>query len=128
MEPEPQNHTEEQTEVVNETSSSEEKAANIFSVLGYIIPILFFIPLLDEKTKSVPAVKFHANQQLIILILFIVLQFLHMSILMMLGSLGYLLMNVANLAIFALAIYGALSAHRGQMKELPLIGHFRILK
>ena len=38
------------------------------AIVGYIIPILFFIPLLNESSKNSPFAKFHANQQLVLLI------------------------------------------------------------
>lgn len=99
-----------------------------FSVIGYILPFLFFLPLIDEKTKHDPAVRFHANQQLILLIIVGGVYFLHSTILMALSSLGYLIMQVLSLAVVVLIIIGALNAHKGKMKELPYVGQFRILK
>jgi hypothetical protein len=38
------------------------------AIIGYILPILFFIPLLNDQSKNSPFAKFHANQQLVLLI------------------------------------------------------------
>lgn len=98
------------------------------AVLGYIVPILFFLPLLDDKAKNVLYVRFHANQQLILLIILFGAVFLHSTLFMLLLSLGYLLSQLINLAVFVLAVIGAIGAYKGEMKELPYVGHFRILK
>ena len=129
----------EETSVENITPENQQQAESepvegdvnntkTFAVLGYIVPILFFIPLIDEKTKKDTFAKFHANQQLILLILFVALQFLHSSVFMMLGGLGNMMMSLASLVLFGFAVFGALHAYKGKMKELPFIGHFRILK
>lgn len=99
-----------------------------FAILGYILPFLFFLPLLDDKTKHVPYVRFHANQQLIPLVIVLALYVLHSILFLVLMSLGYLVAQFFNLTILALAIYGAYNAYLGKMKELPFVGKFRILK
>lgn len=98
-----------------------------FAILGYILPFLFFLPLLDEKTKHVPFVRFHANQQLILLVIILALYMLHNMLFMMLMLLGYYVSQLLNLVILGLAMYGAYNAYQGKMKELPLVGQFRIL-
>ncbi len=112
--------TNEQTEDVSEYRT--------FAILGYILPFLFFLPLLDDKTKNVPYVRFHANQQLILLVVILGLYVLHNVLFVMLMSLGYLVAQFINLAILALAIYGAYNAYLGNKKQLPFIGQFQILK
>lgn len=121
-------------EPVSTDSQTEDNAAGdvseyrTFAILGYVIPILFFVPLLDEKTKKVPYVRFHANQQLILLITAIAVSFLHSMFLMMLSAIGYFIYQLLGLALLALVIIGAINGYQGNMKELPFIGHFRILK
>jgi len=44
------------------------------AIVGYIIPILFFIPLINESSKNSPFAKFHANQQLVLLIAAFIVQ------------------------------------------------------
>ncbi|MEY3784338.1 MAG: hypothetical protein RLZZ230_660 [Candidatus Parcubacteria bacterium] len=99
-----------------------------FAILGYILPFLFFLPLLDEKTKNVPYVRFHANQQLILLILSVGIYLLSGPLFMVFFALGIFLMQLINVAVLVLAVLGAVRAYNGEMKELPLIGHFRLLK
>jgi len=123
------NEVEVETSPTNEqTKNSAESNNRTFAIIGYIIPILFFIPLLDDNTKNLPDTKFHANQQLILLILFVALHFLSSTVLMALGYLAYLLVSIGSILLFILAIYGAYHTYKGQTKELPYIGHFRILK
>lgn len=99
-----------------------------FAILGYIIPFLFFLPLLDDKIKQVPYVRFHANQQMILLVVIFGSYILHSFLFGMMMILGYYVAQILNLAIIVLAIIGIFNAYKGQMKELPLIGRFRLLK
>lgn len=99
-----------------------------FAVLGYILPFLFFLPLIDDKTKNVPYVRFHANQQLILLITFFAVYVLSGFLISLLTVLGYYAMQILNFALLALAIIGAINAYKGETKELPFVGQFRILK
>jgi uncharacterized membrane protein len=128
---EPENNNQENAQEEVEVVSSEENGGNnaelhsehkTFAILGYFLPFLFFLPLLDDKSKNDPFVKFHANQQLIELLILIgchlVLQVLHIVILGTVVTLIYL---------FA-AIFGAYYANKGNMKEIPLVGHFRVIK
>ena len=104
----------------------------LWAVLGYIIPILFFIPLQDDKSKNVPYVRFHANQQLIILVAWLVVYVLNSVLFgvlpMMILPLTATLLSIVHLAVFVLSVIGAVNAYNGKMKELPLIGHFKLLK
>lgn len=111
-----------------ETSSDAYSQYRTFAILGYILPFLFFLPLLDDKTKTVPYVRFHANQQLILLVIVVAVSILHNFLFGMMLSLGYLVYQVLNLAILALAVTGIYHAYKDQMKELPFVGQFTILK
>lgn len=86
------------------------------AIVGYIIPLLFFIPMISEG-KSSKYAMFHANQQLNLLILY---------------AIGWVLMFVfigmfVQLAGFILAIIGLINAAQGNMKPLPLIGGINLL-
>ncbi len=100
----------------------------LFGILGYLIPIIFFVPLINEKTKNIPYVRFHANQQLILLIIAFAAYFLQNFMYMMFLSIGVFLFQAVNLGLLALAIIGAINAYKGEMTELPFVGTFRILK
>lgn len=91
----------------------------LWAIVGYIIPILFFIPLVSEKTKNNPFARFHANQQLMLLIVWAV------------GSLlisAYFLGVLVQLFAFVLMIIGIVNAVSGKMKKLPLVGGVSLIK
>lgn len=93
------------------------------AIIGYIIPILFFIPLVTDAKNS-PFAKFHANQQLILLIAAIAVNVVG-SIIPILG--WFIILPLGVIAIFIFAIIGLINAAKGEMKELPLIGGFKII-
>ncbi len=117
----------------NQASAQSEEQTTVktkfpFAVIGYLLPFLFFLPLLDEKTKHDPAVRFHANQQLIILIVIGAVYLLHSMILAVLLSFGYFVIQLLNVAVIVLMAIGAYNAYQGKTEELPFVGQFRILK
>jgi len=100
----------------------------LFAILGYVLPFLFFVPLVMENSKNNTFARFHANQQLIVLILWIGVQFVLGNVLyMVLSMAAFALMPLLNLAILVLAIMGIISAAQGQMKELPVVGTFKLI-
>jgi uncharacterized membrane protein len=101
----------------------------LFAVLGYVLPFLFFLPLINDDLKHDPFSRFHANQQLILLGLIVLASMLpHLFyLLFMFTSLLLMLMQAVQLLILVLIVYGAYNAYKGEMKELPLIGQFRFL-
>ena len=108
-------------EVVSSGASMDQE--KIVAILGYIIPILFLVPLLSEK-KS-PFAVFHANQHLLLLIAAIVLN----VVASMIPILGWFIIGpVGMLVLIVLAIMNLLSAARGEMKPLPIIGGFVLIK
>lgn len=100
----------------------------LFAILGYILPFLFFLPLVMDSGKHSAFARFHANQQLILLIIiagvYVLSNFLFMILMMGLAF----IMPIINLAILVLAIMGIINAAKGEMKELPLVGHFKLIK
>jgi len=100
----------------------------IFAVLGYIFPPLFFIPLLNEKMKDIPLVRFHANQQILLLIGYLLLVVLGNFMLIGFSSLMYSLVQLVNVGLFVLSLYGAYYTYKDEMRMLPLIGHIKFLK
>ncbi|MCB9810056.1 DUF4870 domain-containing protein [Candidatus Nomurabacteria bacterium] len=100
----------------------------VLAIVGYILPFLFFLPLLNDKSKEDSFARFHANQQLILLIFIVLLSFIRQPLMMIFMSLSYFIMDIINIVILVMAILGAYNAYRGEMKELPIIGKFRILK
>lgn len=128
---EPQ-HNEKETvvPVIDATKpASDNSEHKLFAIIGYILPFLFFLPLLNEKSKNNDFVRFHANQQLILLILGVGVHFLATPFLYMtFGYGGYLFSSLLNLALFVLVVLGVINAAQEERKELPLVGRFRLLK
>ena len=94
----------------------------LIAILGYIIPILFFIPLVTDAKNS-PFAKFHANQHLLLFIAYIAVNIV--------GSVlyrFYFIFSLCTLALFVLAVIWAISASRGEMKPFPGIGGIEIIK
>jgi len=95
------------------------------AIVGYIVPILFFIALINESSKNSPFAKFHANQQLVLLITGFIVQVVGV-IIPILG--WFVILPLGMLAILACAIMGVIAAAKGEMKQLPVIGKYTILK
>lgn len=87
--------------------------------LAYII---FFLPLVacpDSKFA-----RYHANQGLALLIVSLVGSF----ILGMIPIIGWLLLPLFSILVLILAIVGLVNGLNGKVKDLPLIGKFKLLK
>ncbi len=94
------------------------------AIIGYIIPILFFIPLLSEAKNS-PFAKFHANQQLNLFLAAIVVNVVG-TIIPILG--WFIILPLGSILILVLAIIGIINGAKGEMKKLPIIGGFELIK
>ncbi len=139
---EEQKNLEQQTEpksqsVVSETTkvdSNDAEKNKLMAIVGYIFPILFFVPLLSEETKNSSFAKFHANQQLDLLIYWIAGWIIAGIISFILAITIFLipLIPLVGVAYFIIGvifiILGAVDANRGIMKKLPLIGGIELIK
>lgn len=99
--------------------------SKLWAVLGYIIPFLFFIPLVMEDLKNNSFSKFHANQQLVLLIAGIVINIVG-TIIPFLG--WFLILPIGSIFLLVVVIIGIINAAKGEQKPLPVIGGFNILK
>ena len=95
------------------------------AIVGYIIPILFFIPLISEEGKKSPFAKFHANQQLNLFLFLVVGQMLGGILAFIL--IGFLVLFVVWIGYIVFLIMGIMNVSKGEMKELPLIGGFKLI-
>lgn len=96
----------------------------VMAIVGYIIPILFFVPLVTDAKNS-PFAKFHANQQLLLLIGWAVINIVGG----MIPFLGwFIIVPFGNIFLLILMIMGIIHAAKGEMKALPLIGGIKIIK
>ncbi|MCX6763693.1 MAG: DUF4870 domain-containing protein [Candidatus Moranbacteria bacterium] len=109
-----------------QTNSSDAEKNKAMAIVGYIIPILFFIPLVNESSKNSPFAKFHANQQLNFLI-FTVVGYIVSTILMFV-IIGIFLWVIVVIMSIVFLIMGIINAANGTMKKLPIIGGFQIIK
>jgi uncharacterized membrane protein len=107
-----------------EKNSSDAEKNKAMAIVGYILPILFFIPLVTEAKNSSFA-KFHANQQLNLLLAAIAVNVVG-GIIPVLG--WFIILPFGSLALIVLAIMGIVNAAKGEMKKLPLIGGFELVK
>ncbi len=95
----------------------------MIAIIGYIVPILFFVPLVTDAKNS-PFAKFHANQHLILLISWVIVNIVGG----MIPVLGWMLLPILDVVLIIFAIMGLISASKGEMKPMPLIGGISIIK
>ena len=111
------------TEEIKKADTSDAEKNKAMGIVGYIIPILFFIPLVTDAKNS-PFAKFHANQQLNLLIGWVVVNVVG-GIIPIIG--WFILLPLGTIFLLVVAIMGIINAAKGEMKELPLIGSFKLI-
>lgn len=111
------------TEETKQAGSSDAEKNKAMAIVGYIIPILFFIPLVSDAKNS-PFAKFHANQQLNLLIAAVVVNVVG-GIIPFIG--WFIILPLGSIFLIVVAIMGIINAAKGEMKELPLIGGFKLI-
>ncbi len=97
---------------------SDVSANKVMAILAYI-GILVLIPLFAAKESKFA--RFHTNQGLILFICNVVIYFI--SLIPGLKAIGWIL----SVAALVFAIIGIIGAAKGETKELPLIGKYRII-
>ena len=107
-------------EKVNEEASAETSVTpnsidmtKLYAVLAYL-GIFFIIPLVMCKDSEF--VRFHTNQGIIL--------FIASVICAAVPIIGW----IASIGVVVLMVVGLINVSNNEMKELPLIGKFRILK
>jgi uncharacterized membrane protein len=90
--------------------------------------ILFLVPLLAAKDS--PFAKFHANQGCVLFIveIAIVIAMTIVGFIPFIGWILAILIYLLYLVCFVFAIIGMINAFKGEMKELPIIGKYTVLK
>lgn len=104
----------------SEYDPAELEADKAMGILSYLA-ILVLIPIFAAKENK--AVRFHANQGLILLICGAIC-----SVISWIPIIGWLVGYVGELACVLYAVIGIMHVCRGEEKELFYIGKFRILK
>lgn len=114
---------------INEAQDAEQnKAMGVLAYLG----ILVLIPIFAAKDS--PFARYHANQGLILCIaaiLYGVAYSILSAIVLAISWRLYFLVSIIGLIGFGfavLAVIGIVNAVNGKMKELPLIGKYKLLK
>ena len=99
----------------NETSTATSSIdmTKLYAVLAYL-GIFFIIPLFMCKDSEF--VRFHTNQGIVL--------FIASVICAAVPIIGW----IASIGILVLMVVGIINVSNNEMKELPLIGKFRILK
>jgi uncharacterized membrane protein len=116
-----------QTTVKTAKSQSDNQPADtkkVWGIIGYIFPILFFIPLVMDSLKTNAYSKFHANQQFILFLTAIIVNVIGEVI----PVLKWFILPIGSIALFVLAIIGVINASKGKTKPLPIIGRFHLIK
>lgn len=114
---------EEQKHEEKKAGSSDIEKNKAMAIVGYIIPILFFIPLISDAKNS-PFAKFHANQQLNLLLAAVIVNIVG-GVIPFIG--WFIILPLGSIFLIIVAIMGIINASKGEMKELPLIGSFKLL-
>jgi uncharacterized membrane protein len=117
--------TQQTAPVAPQGNSSDADKNKALAIVGYIIPILFFIPLVTDAKNS-PFAKLHANQQLNLLLFWVVGYVV--SMILMVVLIGFLLYFLVMIAGLVFMIMGIINAAQGTMKKLPIIGGFQLIK
>ena len=104
----------------------------IMGILAYLGPLVL-APIIAAKDS--PFARYHANQGLILLIASIVFSIamgiinsILLAISWRLLIISVLLGGAVSVGILILMIIGIMNAAKGEMKELPYIGKYTILK
>lgn len=103
------------------------KNDKLVSYLGYVIPIFFFLPLVLPDLKGNKFAAFHANQQLLLLMVLVVGHTIGSAFHSMFMMSFINLAPIINLAALVFMIIGIINVHKNEQKELPLIGGFKLL-
>ncbi|WP_181349671.1 DUF4870 domain-containing protein [Thalassobacillus sp. CUG 92003] len=110
-----------ETEEVKQTAINQDAEDN--KGMGILAYIIFFIPLLAAKESKFA--MYHANQGLLLLLTAVGVNVVGTII----PIIGWLfILPFGNLLVFILAIIGIISAAKGEMKPLPVIGKYTLIK
>ena len=109
---------------VDPKDAQDNKLMGILAYLG----ILFLVPYFAAKES--PFAKFHANQGCVLFIVEIAISILAaiLGYIPFIGWILSILLYLLSLGCFVFAILGIINAAKGEIKELPLIGKYKILK
>lgn len=93
---------------------------NILVAICYVLPILFFVPIILNGSSTY--CRFHANQQLTLLIFGVVLGVV-MAVIRLIPVLGAIIGVLVGLCMLALVIGLFYGAVKGMAVRIPFIGN-----
>ncbi|MDR1098680.1 MAG: hypothetical protein LBL57_11170 [Tannerella sp.] len=96
----------------------------VMAILAYL-GILVLVPIFAAKES--PFARFHANQGILLFIVSIVFYIIYYILLFTVPVVA-LIFSILSIGILILVIIGIINAAKGEMKELPIIGKYSILK
>ena len=111
------------TEETKKADPQDAEKNKAMAIVGYIIPILFFIPLVTDAKNS-PFAKFHANQQLNLLLAAVVVNIVG-GVIPFIG--WFIILPLGTIFLIVVAIMGIINGSKGDMKPLPVIGGFKLI-
>jgi Predicted membrane protein len=106
------------TDESNKTVEQNDVDSN--KVMGILAYLIFLIPLLVAKES--PFARFHTNQGLLVFLLYFAC-----GVIAMVPFVGWIIALIGWFFGLVCIIIGILNAVGGKMKELPIIGKYRIL-
>lgn len=97
----------------------------MLAIVGYIVPFLFFVPLVTDA-KDNKFARYHANQQLLLLLFWVVGQIVaSLLTFIMIGMFLYPLIYIGGIIFMVMGVINALN---GEMKPLPVLGKYELIK
>lgn len=112
---------------VDPSDASDIDKNKVFAILAYL-GILFLVPLLAAKDSKFA--RYHTNQG-VVLFLAAIVAWIGAGILAhipFLGCIAILCFPVIGICHLVFIVMGIINAASGKYKQLPLIGHFSIIK
>ena len=112
---------------MNEQKQPFDTKTRLCCVLAYV-PFLFFLPLVFLKNNS--RAKFHANQGLVLLIAFLVINAVIAIIdtFVVLPVAKNAIFTICNMFLLAFVLLGVLHVCKEEDRPLPFIGKIKIIK
>ena len=89
------------------------------AVIPYLFPVLFFLPVISDKNSAF--CRFHANQQLIWLIVWVIFG-IAATIIGFIPFIGGIIKFVVWLALLAASVLLAIGAWQGKALKIPFVG------
>lgn len=97
----------------------------VMAILAYF-GLLVLIPILAAKDS--PYARYHANQGLLLTLFSAAVSVVGSLLAVLTGGLFGILMPFVGVAMFAVFVFMLCNVGAGRAKELPFVGHFRIIK